>query len=140
MIYEITVQEVKLLAHQLAKAHMQWNEPIPPFKTRFAGKLESCLAAPFQTFDRKQLVVGLNRKAAFLFYLMIKNHPFENGNKRIAVTTLLCFLLLNNRWLDARPDDLYENAVWVAKSKAKDKDNVINIIESFIEDSIKNLK
>jgi len=33
-------------------------------------------------------------KASFLFYLMIKNHPFQNGNKRIAITTLFTFFIL----------------------------------------------
>lgn len=137
MIPEITVAEVELLAYELARQLMQWGEPIPSFETRIPGVLESCLSAPFQTFNKKDLIEGLNRKAAYLYYLMIKNHPFQNGNKRVAVCTLLCFLAKNQMWLFVNNEELYKNAVWVAESKAKDKDNVINIIENFINDSIR---
>ena len=54
---------------------------------------------PFQTFSAKSLYPSLAGKASMLFYLMIKNHPFLNGNKRIAIITLLMFLLRNNKWL-----------------------------------------
>ncbi|MCX6785530.1 MAG: Fic family protein [Candidatus Komeilibacteria bacterium] len=50
---------------------------------------------PYQTFGGKQLYPGLIKKSAILFYLMIKNHPFQNGNKRIAMTTLFYFLYKN---------------------------------------------
>jgi death-on-curing protein len=49
----------------------------------------------------KRLYPTLVATAAILFYLMIKNHPFQNGNKRIAITTLLTFLYNNNKWLRA---------------------------------------
>lgn len=83
----ISIIDVERTAFTLAKELMEWNEPIPGFGTRFPNILESCLATPFQTFNRKKLYKGLIEKAAILFYLMIKNHPFENGNKRIAMTT-----------------------------------------------------
>lgn len=74
----LTVAEVEYLAHKLAQEHLTFNEPIPDFSTRFPGKLESCLAMPFQKFSRKSLYQGLLGKAAMMFYLMVKNHPFQN--------------------------------------------------------------
>lgn len=138
MIQKLTVDEVEFVAYELANVLMQWDEPIPAFKTRYPGVLESCLSAPFQTFDKKDLVAGLIPKAALLFYLMIKNHPFENGNKRLAVTTLLCFLRFNNKWIEAPPDELYKLAVHVAESRPKDKNHVIHIIESLLNDYVTN--
>lgn len=76
----------------------------------------------------------IERKAAALFYFMVKNHPFENGNKRIAVTTLLVFLLRNNRWIKVGNHVLYQVAVDTAKSDPKDKDRIINNIETFIRE------
>lgn len=64
-----------------------------------------------------------------LFYLMVKNHPFQNGNKRIAVMTLLFFLYKNRKWLNANNEQLYNVAVSVAKSKPKSKDSIIRWLE-----------
>ena len=133
MIRQISVDEVQYIAFELASQLMEWNEPIPPFETRFGGKLESCLASPFQTFGKRDLYRGLDQKAAFLFYLMIKNHPFMNGNKRIAVTTLFWFLSLNGKWLKVGHDELYKEAVWVAESDSRDKDEVVALVRKFIQ-------
>jgi death on curing protein len=133
MIRRLSVNEVQQIAFELAKQMMEWDEPIPPFETRFSGKLESCLAAPFQTFDRKSLYPSFEEKAAMLFYLMIKNHPFANGNKRLAVTTLLCFLHANGKWLRAGHEPLYELALMVAKSDPHYKDEFVTIIRKFLK-------
>ena len=93
---QITIAEVEQIAHKLAKEQMSWDEPIPEFGTRYPGVLESCLANVYQTYAKRELYPSLIDKAGILFYLMIKNHPFLNGNKRIAVTTLLVFLSFNN--------------------------------------------
>jgi death-on-curing protein len=90
-IQNITIEKIKHIAHELAVQTMSWDEPIPDFETRYPNVLESCIMVPFQKFNRKYLYPGLIGKAAILFYLLIKNHPFQNGNKRIAVTTLLVF-------------------------------------------------
>lgn len=132
-IKPITVEMVEYIAHHLAKETMQWNEPLPEFKTRFPQKLESCLAVPFQTFSQKHLYQGLAQKGAALFYLIIKNHPFQNGNKRMAVTTLILFLYVNKKWLEVDTTELYNFAVWVAQSPPQFKDEVMQAIEKFIK-------
>ncbi len=136
----LKVSHIEEIAHRMAIRQMSWDEPIPDFGTRYPGKLESCLVQSFQTFGKKDLYPGVIKKAAVLFYLMIKNHPFINGNKRIAVTTMITFLMLNNKWLNVTPEELYEIAVWVAKSRPELKDTVISHIENFIKRSIKELK
>jgi death-on-curing family protein len=128
----IKISEVEHLAHQLARKHMTWDEPIPDFSTRYNGILESCLATIFQTYGGKDLYRSLADKAATLFYLMIKNHPFLNGNKRIAVTTLLVFLSINGKWLKVRGESLYELAVEVAGSNPKYRESVVKEIKKFI--------
>lgn len=132
----ITIEEVEKLAHKLAQIQMGWNEPIPDFGTRYPGKLESCLAAVFQTFSRRDLYPSLSDKAATLFYLMIKNHPFINGNKRIAVSSVLVFLAINNKWLYVSNTDMYEMAVTVAKSSPQLHKGVICLIKDFIDKNI----
>lgn len=132
MIRSLSVGEVEYVAHTLAKEWMDWDEPIPHFSTRFPQKLESCLATPFQTFGKTELYKGLIGKAAALFYFLIKNHPFQNGNKRIAVTCLLFFLYKNDNWLKIGNQELYNFAVWVAESPATVKDQTVQAAEFLI--------
>jgi death-on-curing protein len=130
-LHRLTVAHVQEIAHALAVQTMGWDEPIPPFETRFPYVLESCVAMPFQTFDGKLLYRGLLEKAAALFYLLIKDHPFQNGNKRLAVTATLVFLLLNGHWLALDQKALYNFAVWVASSDPAVKDDVQSAIARF---------
>lgn len=132
-IKPLTVETIKYIAHSLAKETMGWDEPIPEFETRFPNILESCITTPFQQFSRKFLYKGLIEKGAILFYLLIKNHPFQNGNKRIAVTTLFVFLHMNHKWLKVDKTELYNFAVWIAQSPPKLKNEVIKSIEKFIK-------
>lgn len=137
---KITIEEVEHIAHKLAKEQMSWNEPIPDFGTRYPGKLESCLATAFQTYGKKDLYPTLIDKAAIIFYQMIKNHPFLNGNKRIAVTILLVFLFLNKKWFSATNEEIYEIAVDVAKSSPRLKKGIVGLIKDFIENNLVNLE
>ncbi|MDD5519025.1 MAG: hypothetical protein PHV98_06720, partial [Candidatus Omnitrophica bacterium] len=68
---KLNVKEVEYIAFRLAEELLSFNEPIPGFSTRYPHVLESCLAAPFQTFTGKSLYSNLAAKAAILFYLMI---------------------------------------------------------------------
>jgi len=128
----VSVNEVEYTAYRLAVKFMTWNEPIPSFGSRFPNVLESCLRVPFQTYARKNLYRRLTGKAAILFYLMVKNHPFQNGNKRIAVMTLFFLLYKNGKWLDISNEQLYRVAVGVAESKPKSKEGIIRWLEKTI--------
>jgi death-on-curing protein len=129
---KLDVIEIEYVAHRLAQELMEYGEPIPPFSTRYPDKLESCLKTPFQTFHKKSLYPTFEMKAAMLFYLLIKNHPFQNGNKRVAVVTLIYFLDKNGRAFDVNNKLLYEFSREIAASDAKDKDLVVSNIRNFI--------
>lgn len=135
----ISVREVEYTAFRLAQEWLTFNEPIPDFSTRFPNILESCLATPFQSFVKKSLYPTLISKAAMLFYLLIKNHPFQNGNKRIAMTTLLVFLYKNKKWIEADTQELFNFTVWIAQSPARYKEEAVRAIEKFLKDHIVNL-
>lgn len=128
----LTVSQVQYVAHRLAQEHLTSNEPIPGFESRYPGVLEQCINAPFQTYGGKQLYKTFIDKVAILFYLMIKNHPFENGNKRVAVVTLMYVLLREDKWLEVPPMELYNFAKWIAASPPKLKDDTVNAIQRFI--------
>jgi death-on-curing family protein len=136
MIFPISINEVELISHRMAKEMLRWNEPIPEFNTRYPNVLESCLSTPFQTYSKRNLYHGLVSQAAVLFYLMIKNHPFQNGNKRVAITTLFVFLSKNGRWIRVDSQELYNFAVWVAGSPPAFRDEVNAAIEKFLKKNI----
>jgi len=138
-IKELTINEVEYVAFYLARRWMTFNEPIPDFHTRFPNKLESCLATPFQKFNRQSLYQGLAGRAAILFYLLIKNHPFQNGNKRIAMTALLTFLYKNNKWLKVDQKEFYNFAMWIAQSPAGANEETVRYTEKFIKKNLVNL-
>lgn len=135
----LSITEVEYVAFSLAKEFLGWDEPIPAFGSRFPNALESCLATPFQKFNGKNLYKGLAERGAILFYLMVKNHPFRNGNKRIAMTTLLYFLHKNKKSLKVDNQELYNFAKWVAESGPKFKEQTVSAIEKFIKTYIINL-
>ena len=130
---QIKLSEVELIAHVLATKMLKFDEPILDFGTRFPGVLESCLAAPFQKWQKRVVYKGLLGKGSILFYLMVKNHPFQNGNKRIAMTALLVFLYKNKKWLKVDNQVLYNFAVWVAESPPGLKNEVVAGIEKFLK-------
>lgn len=62
---------------------------------RDEGLFESAVAAPQATFGGESPFADLTEvAAAYLFYLC-RNHPFNDGNKRVAMTAAIVFLRLN---------------------------------------------
>ena len=129
----VSVKQVEYIAFKLAKEKFSFDEPVPDFSSRFPNTLESCLAMPFQSFSGKSLYRTLVSKAAILFYLLIKNHPFQNGNKRIAMTTLFVFLYMNKKWIKVDTQELYNFTVWVAQSPRTVKDETVKATEKFLK-------
>lgn len=139
MVKRVTVKDVEHITFRMAQELLSFNEPIPDFATRLPNILESCLATPFQTFGGKFLYPRFLTRASMLFYFMIKNHPFENGNKRIAITTLFTFLFANKKWLVANIQELYNFTIWIAQSPPQFKDEVVKAIEKFLKSHIKEI-
>lgn len=63
------------------------------------GLLESALAQPRQGFGGEDFYPSLPDKAAALIWSITKNHPFNDGNKRAALTTAITFLAFNRHFL-----------------------------------------
>ena len=134
-----TVNEIQFVAHELASRLMDYGEPIPNFSTRYPDALERSLGSPQQTFNKKDLYPTFLDKASIFFYLMIKNHPFQNGNKRVAVMSLLYFLTQNKKWIKVDTKVLYNFAKWVAESDANVKEGVVSAIKIFLKNNLEDL-
>ncbi|HXI25797.1 MAG TPA: type II toxin-antitoxin system death-on-curing family toxin [Pyrinomonadaceae bacterium] len=72
---------------------------------RDLNALESAVAQPRMTFDRKDLYATVGEKAAALGFSMILNHPFIDGNKRIGHAVVETFLFLNSFEIEAPVDE-----------------------------------
>lgn len=71
-----------------------------------APGLLTSLTTPFQAAFGQEAFPSLTDKAAALVFLLIANHPFRDGNKRIAGEALRLFLSRNGLALRATPEDL----------------------------------
>jgi prophage maintenance system killer protein len=98
-------------------------------KLRGSDNITSILYNIHQTFDGNLLYPSLQERAAHLLYMVIKNHPFIDGNKRIG-----CFLFLTYLKIYAIPVSLFTNealvalALLTAQSDPKDKDLMTKLI------------
>jgi len=96
----IDFELMKKMCHPIAVALFDSSvEPMTKFDEHERALLESALGNPRQTFGGKELYPSVTEKAAILYYSLIKNHPFRNGNKRTATAALLVFLYINDLWL-----------------------------------------
>lgn len=81
---------------------------------RDAALLESALAMPRATFDGELLHATLWEAAAAYLFHLARNHPFLDGNKRVALAAALVFLGLNGLAVETGDDALTELMVGVA--------------------------
>ena len=79
--------------------------------------LESALATPKATFGGQFLHGEIFEMAAAYLFHLVQNHPFVDGNKRTGLITMLAFLGLNGRRLEANPAQLTELVQGVAAGR-----------------------
>lgn len=123
-----TVSAVKAIHAQVLAAH-GGGEGL-----RDEGMLESAVAAPQATWDGKPIMADPHEiAAAYLFYLC-RNHPFVDGNKRVALATCLVFLEQNGLMKIRRlaVDDWEALVLDVAGSKL-DRDQTTARLKALVE-------
>ena len=72
---------------------------------RDLGALESAVAQPKATFDGADLYSSIADKASALAFGLAMNHPFVDGNKRVAHAAMAVFLDLNGLAIEATVDE-----------------------------------
>ena len=102
------------------------------------NSLQSALGAVMQTWDGTDLYPGVEAKAANLLYLVVKNHAFFDGNKRIGAALFLWFLDKNNALYGASGERRFSDAALVAttlliaESKPDEKDVIVRIVTNLL--------
>lgn len=133
----VTTEVMEQLAHRLAVAFFaEYNEPLPDFSQHDHALLDSALSLPRATYGGKELYPTRAAKAAIMFYSIIKNHAFPNGNKRLATATLLVFLYLNGCWIMSEQTAIYRWAIEIAESATTDRDQVVERLTAWLQQRI----
>lgn len=132
----LDIYDFEYLCFNLTVRLMSIYEPIPEFSSVNLELLKSALGNPQQGIAGGLLYPTLEKQVAILFYSLIKNHPFKNGNKRIAVMTILAHTIINHKWITIDPIQLYDLACAVAKSPPKQKDKIMKRIEKEVKNNI----
>ena len=96
---------------------------------RDEGLLESAIEGIFQTFGGKELYPTKEEKGARLGYMLISNHAFLDGNKRIGMHVMLTFLEVNGIRIDCSDDDIIEAGLGVASGKMDYEDLLQWVLE-----------
>lgn len=91
-----------------------------------------------QQFDKKEIYSSIEEKASMLLYLIVKNHAFVDGNKRIAAACFLLFLERNQLMYDDKRQTIISNealaslTLFVASSKAEEMGTVKQLLVSIL--------
>ena len=128
--YENAMVAIDGLREKFGGSNLFANEKDDSFK--------SSIGQIYQTFDGEELYPSVEEKAAMLLYLVIKNHSFIDGNKRIAATLFLWFL--NNNHVLYRPDGtkriadntLVALTLMIAESRTEEKDIMVKVVVNLI--------
>jgi death-on-curing family protein len=103
-----------------------------------SDKFKGILGNIYQTFDRKELYPSLEEKSAHLLYFIIKDHPFVDGNKRIASFLFVYYLDKNDFLYRSTGEKKINNntltalAILIAISNPSEKDKLIKIITNLL--------
>ena len=100
---------------------------------RDIGLLESAVLGCYQTFDDVELYPTIIEKAARMAYAVSNNHPFVDGNKRVAVTAMLVMLRLNKVELAYTQDELIALGLGVADGSV-DYEEIVSWINEHLSD------
>ena len=123
-------------------------EAINALKGKFGGSqwfanekddsFKSSIGQIYQTFGGEDLYPSVEEKAAMLLYLVVKNHSFSDGNKRIAAMLFLWFLN-NNHVLYAEDghkriadNTLVALTLMIAESRTEEKDVMVKVVVNLI--------
>ncbi|WP_025209364.1 virulence protein RhuM/Fic/DOC family protein [Hippea sp. KM1] len=134
---KISYEEAKSAVKELKEYLIKRNEASEIFGIeRDRGLFKSALNTIYQSFGGKELYPSFEEKASNLLYLIIKNHPFVDGNKRIGALLFLQFLYENlsqeELFTKFNSNTLTAICYLVAASPPEQKEQLVKLIMNFI--------
>jgi prophage maintenance system killer protein len=101
-------------------------------------RLDSSVAALYQSFDGHDMYPTVELKAANLLYLVVKDHPLKDGNKRSAAALFVTFLAQNKILINADGQPKFTNnalaalTLMVAMSDPTEKELMVALITKML--------
>lgn len=128
--YENAIEAIKSLREKFGGSDL--------FGVEKDASFHSSIGQIYQTWDGKDLYPSIEEKAAMLLYLVVKNHSFVDGNKRIAATLFLWFM--QNNGILYRQDgtkrisdaSLVALTLMIAESHTDEMDTMVKVVVSLI--------
>lgn len=116
---------------------LRFNEESTLFAVERDRGLESIIGNIYQSFAGKEIYKSIEEKGANFLYLIVKNHVFADGNKRIAATLFIYFLnfygiLYKNGEQTIDNNTLAALTLLIAESNPKEKDVIIDLVMNFL--------
>lgn len=116
---------------------LKFNETSDIFALERDKGLNSIINNIYQSFDEKDVYPTIEEKAANFLYLIVKNHAFIDGNKRIAATLFIYFLHFYNILTIENKDVIDNNTlaaltILIAESNPKEKNIMIDLIMNIL--------
>lgn len=138
--YEIEYDEAAAAIAELKKQLIKKKEASELFGKPKDESFKGILGSIVQTFGGEYLYKSIEGQAAHLLYFVIKNHPFNDGNKRIGAFLFIWFLEKNRHRfkksgeLKINDNALVALALLVAQSNPADKEIMIKLIINLINE------
>jgi len=124
MIKFLTLSEVLLILED------QMRNYGGKYGVRDINLLSSAIYMPESSFDGKYLHETIPSMAAAYAFHLCQNHPFLDGNKRVALASALVFLEINGYEFSCKDEILYNQIMDVAKGETK-KEELIKFFEKY---------
>lgn len=117
---------------------LKFNEESTLFAVERDKGLESIIGNIYQSFAGQDIYKSIEEKGANFLYLIVKNHVFADGNKRIAATLFIYFLnfygiLYKDGKQTIDNNTLTALTLLIAESNPKEKDVIIDLVMNFLE-------
>ena len=116
---------------------LRFNEESSLFAVERDKGLESIISNIYQSFDGQDIYKSIEEKGANFLYLIVKNHVFTDGNKRIAATLFIYFLnfygiLYKDGEQTIDNNTLTALTLLIAESNPKEKEVIIDLVMNFL--------
>ena len=128
--YENAMEAINALKEKFGGSKWFANEKDDSFK--------SSIGQIYQTFGGEELYPSVEEKAAMLLYLVVKNHSFSDGNKRIAAMLFLWFMERNGiLYAEDGHKRIADNTLvaltlMIAESRTEEKDVMVKVVVNLI--------
>ena len=126
---DFSIKDLYQDLQQLKADLINKKEASPLFaQEKSKGNLESIVNNVFQNVFGQELYPSVEEKSAHLLYFIIKNHPFNDGNKRSGAFAFIWLLQKFNYSHKITPETLATLTILIAESQPNDKGKMIGMI------------